>query len=430
MISSQTTLPMVVFVVSIHKEYVDNTTPKSITARPVLSALNNVEEDEANYISLVVAKLRRGINEMIRASGLLWNSERVGATKGFFTITNLMNASQAFTTRYPFRMRHITSEALMALFEQLQHSNDDLTIYQVEWTFIFKREDLLIGNGVINIPKWVDSKDLISWQNHSYKGVEINCAAFAIAYKILKGFPIEKIYEKAIEIMKRNKWVRDVSFADILNIVYHQFPKYRITILIPHRTKHSEQTMQGPDYVYETTKNGITPTHKCNLKTIYLLYDYENKHYALCEDVLSAIRCEKSSLRFCHRCTSAYYQNRKCECGDDVKTHTILKRSTKKCPDCKSVKCRGQTCTRTCSNCSSQFPLGYDAELGEGHRCIVYKDSEIEKFSTEEDPGPSKKPHYKLWVYDIECSLVRSEEETLEFITDENGFKVNGNQFC
>lgn len=142
---------------------------------------------ESNYLALAAAMLRQGISEMIVSTGYIWGNDRIMDIRGSFMIANVQGGGQVFDATYPFRVRNITAEALLELFSVIAQSNDDLSIYDVTWTFIFDPRSVMTGNGTRRkIPSFVDtssSVELDSWVTNTFNEQTINCAAFCLASK-------------------------------------------------------------------------------------------------------------------------------------------------------------------------------------------------------------------------------------------------------
>lgn len=236
------------------------------------------------------------------------------------------------------------------------------------------------------------------------------------------------ICSKALDIMALHGWSKDVSFYDILNIVPDYYPDYRFTIIMPGFYAHHDKTVAGPDYVLETRDNQVQLTFACEKKTLYIVYDVVTKHYGLVRHPIHVLRLHhKNSTKFCHICVTAFSPYKKCECREDLNLRKRKLTPKDKCTFCHKVTCTGQGCSRNCQFCGAKFKKGYNRDAGEGHRCIVYEQPAIETFWQKGDPEDERNPKVKVWVYDIECSAQATEEKTLDFKTDGDGFQVDEN---
>lgn len=124
---------------------------------------------------------------MIRSTGLLFSRDRIGDVRGSFMITNNDGGGQHFDATYPFRTRNITPDALLALFAVIVQSNEDLSIYDVSWTFIFDPRSITVGNAYPRNkapPPYAPPQYIDTWRTNTLNDIEINCAAFCIATKI------------------------------------------------------------------------------------------------------------------------------------------------------------------------------------------------------------------------------------------------------
>lgn len=217
--------------------------------------------------------------------------------------------------------------------------------------------------------------------------------------------------------MNKTGWAENVTVYDILESVPRFFKDYRITVIFLHETDNSKRTIQGPEYLFERRQSGIL-TSNCYHKTIYLIYDPENKHYGGCRSPRQALKLHHPSKRFCHKCVSLFSQYSSCECIDqDFRILQIKK--PKKCRFCNRSSCKGNGCFRLCQFCGSKFKTGYGES--EGHRCIIYDDSTVKIFNTDNLEPMKKNPDYKLWVYDLESAVERSTTETTSHFENENG---------
>lgn len=222
--------------------------------------------------------------------------------------------------------------------------------------------------------------------------------------------------------MQTLNWTTDVSFYDILNNCPTLFPDYRVTILLPALAKHQDKTVEGPNYVFETRQNGSQLTLECEKKTIYMVYDVESKHYGLVKQPIRVIKHYQGVSRvFCHRCVTAFSRYQSCSCDDNLNLRKRKFTAPNKCTFCHKVSCDGNGCSKNCQFCGSRFKRGYNREQGQGHRCIVYGKPIVENFWKKGDIEKDKNPDYKVWVYDIECSVSRTEEKTIDFTTNDDG---------
>lgn len=322
----------------------NNLIPNQPLAEAIRTGPGQLQIQDLNYIYIAAASIRQAASEMVRSTGILWTAERVGAVSGRFYITNLINQAQAYAPRTPFLVRHITYEALLALFARISQSNETLTVFDVKWTFVFDARSLAAGNAAMRIPSWVRTSDQITWKNHFHEFRQLNCAAFALALMTNPNVALPVVYQKAADLMDKYNWDRDVTIDEVLNIVPDEFPDFRVSILIAAYSKHSSRTVEGPDYHYETIGDTSRLTATCAAKTIYMVYDYEHRHFAVVKNptkFFSAVQAP--ARRFCSRCVSTFAATNQCACADEIQYRKKEKVSVKKCQFCGRVKCKGKS---------------------------------------------------------------------------------------
>lgn len=226
------------------------------------------------------------------------------------------------------------------------------------------------------------------------------------------------VLRRAKEIMTDLGWTQNVSVYDILKSVETHFKEYRITVVYVQQYNQINRTNEGPDYVYaEREGPEVRLTKQCQDKTIYLIYDPEAQHYGGCISPLAAFKRTGGHKKWCHRCVSAFSVYGRCNCAPDLNLRKECIRQPKKCFYCGLFKCKGEGCFRNCRFCGVTFKKGYNPENDEGHRCIIYQEESKETIcETEENPSKD----YKLWVYDLESRITRSETtSTMQFEVDE-----------
>lgn len=140
-------------------DYFVNGSIRMVGVRPVIpgnAIQNNAPADEL-ILQALAEDLRRAVHQRaVVAEGLLWNSTESGnRISGYLYINNINNNVQHFHPQQPFRLRNINFESFLALFRIMHQSNDDLTVYDVEWSYYLDDDYLEFGNAITKIPKWV-----------------------------------------------------------------------------------------------------------------------------------------------------------------------------------------------------------------------------------------------------------------------------------
>jgi hypothetical protein len=354
---------------------------------------------------------------MIRTTGIHWNADTIeDRVDGMLSITNLNNLAQAFDPNDPIKIRHITFDALLALFTIIAQSNHTITVYDVQWTFYIHRQSYYIGNGGVRRPPWLTSDPSLTLAfdyKMTWEDQPATCAAFVIAYKTTSR-PSQnpnRVIARALEIQEQLGWTKDVSFYQIGMAVQTHFRDFRFSIIIPTFDNHQVNTFDGPDFKYQDLP-GIKE------KIIYFLYYHE--HYAGCNSPLKFLQGFRKGRRWCHGCVTYFDPNGGCNCGVKVKKIRIKP----PCKFCGKKNCKASECFRTCRFCGGSFKGGYTPQTG--HRCIVWQESKGTDFWVPGDTLGGKNSKPKLWVYDLESAIIRSEHEsTIDFVCDETGFVMD-----
>lgn len=340
--------------------------------------------------------------------------------KAFLIITDMNGNQQVhdpmeMQSNRSLRIGLITDELLEKLFDAVTQSNTDITIFEVEFTVMFAQNTVTFGNGNPKIPPYVNKQYIKTWMPQTYKNVPLNCAAYAIAYKMTtKGNRrYNNIAKLAKKLMERFNWTVDVSVADILKIV-EIYKEYRITVIYLLQYNQIDRTNEGIDYKFELLPTGhLSPA--CHEKTIYLVYDPDNKHYGCASP--NQVFQSKNRI-FCQTCVSAFTRYSKCNCSPELCLRKTREYPKIKCKYCSLIKCKGIGCFRDCRFCGLTFPKGYDEN--QGHRCIIYKKPSIQKVNEGDGEGA-----YKLWVYDIEAAIKRTtSRKSFKFEMEDNAFKL------
>jgi hypothetical protein len=314
--------------------------------------------------------------------------------------------------------------------EQIQQSNDDLTLTDLEWTFNLRPNTFLAGAGEAMIPSWVKGYLWpLTWKVHfSNEGVAINCAAFAIAFALdrpdrrIGKRQLSVIIEEAQILQQRLKWGQMVT-VDALNAFCNlrEYQHLRVVVLTRDFRNSRAFVAEGSQFEFDESDTS---------NIIYLYWDVLSNHYAaIPNDRIQATynrMHNNQRLKFCHKCYTCWSPmhaapNNVCNCDDIV----VVKRPkiSKKCGTCGEHGCT--ICPKSCGFC---LALKTDSN----HRCIVYSKGEEKEFWQEGDPEPknlrSAKP--RLWVYDLEAAIVRSEkhgfaasrtEDGANFVVDSEG---------
>lgn len=213
---------------------------------------------------------------------------------GWIQAVNVNNAASRFSGRR-ISVGQISGEQIQTLMEQLQQSNEELTLYTSEWAFIFDMNTVRLGGAALVAPKWVKDRPMHYWKRYTYDGHVINCAAYSIAYRTtLHAYKFQnRVLKKAYALMKQMSWGEMVT-PDELGRYVDMYPEYRLCILGYVLKSFGATTYDGAYFTIENKK-----------KIIYLIFDLEKHHYAAVEGPLVFVT--NKALKWCDTCISYFH---------------------------------------------------------------------------------------------------------------------------
>jgi hypothetical protein len=405
----------------------------ALTVRPLLTGTMG-NTDPHVFISNLARQMVRGVIQNLRRTGFQGSDDDAKRTvTGRLEITNLNNQGSTFHPSQPISLSACSYTDFLFLLDMIQQSNNQITVFDVEWRFQLNPGVGYLGGSNPRIPFWLGGESNLklakfkpTWQTQTYNEQIINCAAFVIAYNLTPStrrsqpWELERIRHKAYDIQTDLGWGPLVSFQQILYSVNTHFKSYRFTILRPAFNSHSEYTLEGPDWKFETTPSGKL-TSECNNHTFYFVHDNVTgqEHYGGCSPKQMFDK-HRAGGKWCHRCVTYFQYRLGCECTERINHKKLKESRVRACLHCNKFTCDGH-CTRNCRNCKTDFKGGYDPEEGEGHRCFLFDDSEPKQFGVE--PQDCKNPMPLLWAYDVESSMELLQEELTE------AYEMDGDKF-
>lgn len=210
-------------------------------------------------------------------------------------------------------------------------------------------------------------------------------------------------------------WKEYVTMEQLFHFV-DVFPEYRITLILPQMRDHRSKTKTGRNHSLNFIPNTKRLTSDCRRKTLYIHWDPLTKHYGAASPH-AAWRFIYQNYHFCHVCVTAYTDQCNCQSISVPK-----KINVQVCATCNQKPCIQSGCTSRCKLCGSQFQKGYDAALGEGHRCVIFYEPKNAEFNLS---GVYDGKNYALWAYDIESRCFVTEEDTNRFVKSNNEFETS-----
>lgn len=301
------------------------------------------------------------------------------------------------------------------MFNQIQQSNADILITDIEWSFTLDPRPFGNTGGAQNVkpPKWaVDANFKNTW-----RGWDVNCAAYALNY-LMYGTArkysqnLNKAVEDARALQEEMGWEDFIRIEELQKFV-DVYDDYRVSVV-------SRCLKTPPCYVFKgrNWNPDMTDISKHPEKTFYIFYDMHQEHFAAVEKPLAMIRkiWGNHNFSYCHYCCLGYITVNGHECEVQPRNPKRYK-SKQPCQSCNVVPTEGERhecASVTCKICSTI----YKKKEGFDHRCIVFKPPRTEEKNTfsclkrEEADGEL----FALWVYDFE-SRIQIEVSEREMIT-------------
>lgn len=394
--------------------------PHIVTLRPILSG-RGIGDLDSIFIRLA-PRIVRAVIDAVGNYHPTWTIERsMREIEGRLVATNEMDGnSVGFTASFSI-LEDITPDSLAEIFMQIQQSNADILITDIEWSFLINPTSIAVGGSPkVKPPFWAPA---VKFRN-TWMGWNVNCAAYALNYLM---YCNERRYDKnlnrSIEDAKMLQfemgWGEFTSIREIQDFV-DIYDEYRVIIVHPTTLRTPDDFIfTGKKYTFEFNEN----TRICPEKTFYLVYDAAQKHYAATKSPASLINAFKKypGYAWCHGCCIGYLMKTGHDCPDKPPKAKKAKKIYP-CTKCGvlPVSDKKHVCPLiTCRMCSGI----YKKETGYDHRCIVFKEPRSEEkntFCTDKDKADGSFP--ALWVYDFE-SRIDIEETNRELIVD---FKTEG----
>lgn len=441
--------------------------PGGIVRFPILVQLQVAEpagelvSDARLRLSLVRA-LRQAIVTAVRTRQPNWTTNYIYThARGYLQAHNLVTG----TVRHHGRnmlVGDITSDLLNEIMLMLETSSNYATLQTIEWHFVVEPISILRGGGKFNgeavrLTSWgkkgkgMNGQINCTWKEYKLgddpgTSIPINCAAFAIniamkynaqRYSVAVCPGLVKI--DAYALQQECGWDTLITI-DELEKFTSIYKEYRITCITPLLADHQERTWAGDHWVYDAEDLS---------KTLYIVYDYNQLHYALCDPemvmnkthTLAGNTGANHNYIFCHRCVHAYLRNEEHVCpmaeDGDGPAEPVRKPKQKRprinmtdpCPACGLLE-EHDCPAKQCMHCKTHYLNGDHERL---HRCILYEPPEQSKkrvngFRKERNEQTKDGTEWELFAYDFESAVklmpvITDGDLTMEFETDEEAGK-------
>lgn len=375
--------------------------PFSVTIRSVNRAGANVDDEE------VFRRLANNIRDFIRRSLRAWRPRRFNRTtsysniRGYLTATNIhgWSVSRYFESNL-VAIQHITPMMCLEILNRIHQSGGDVSIYDVEWTFVFQQSTLNEGgNPRAKKPEFVCGTQFAdTWKGYRDQFGDICCAAYALnrvgSGKNYRGSRKKFAQADARQLQAELNWGPTISIPMLQDYV-DKYPTKRVVVLKPMQTKVPEHDIfTGDNFRMPEQVNNERTYENC----LYLIYDPEQEHFGACLNPRTMMRHMKDHLKWCHWCCSAYSRKDRHECEGNY--YRPSEKSLRQCPHC-NLYGKHECTFRRCKSCT----IAYKTDIP--HRCLLMgkeRDAKANKFVGM--PGIEKNQGYSaVWVYDLECRM-------------------------
>ena len=404
----------------VNQDYYGNGAPRMSEVIPVVTVLN-LDVAAGYWLINAQRRLVQQVQHVITAYNG-WDNNRINRTVyGFLQMTDLDDSTKT-TSEHNLRVGLITVDKMFEMFNRVVvRYNSDLRGFHVSWSFVIYATSLNAGRGNGG------SKETLGLYLPTCRDYqEVSCAAAAIQFwmimnkeehaslrhNIRRRCSLIRWIGDSIEFQQTMGWEKSVTFHQILELVGREgYTELRIVIVNPGLMNTSRNSRSGIDYDPEEDKRQGYP------KTMYLYYDYENKHYCAIRVVLSFLRnvLKRRGLEWCHDC--CYYQ---CICDDVSRKEKNQKRKRANCRHCgqETYNLSQHHCGyQHCTECHGEYKAGREMN---DHRCPIKIN--LGKIPPDFESGDPKAK--QLWFYDIECAIEEKEgdDSSKEWNVDEEGY--------
>jgi len=370
-----------------HVEYLNNI-PHIITTRPIFTA-DESAYDETRVLQAVARQITNSA-ERVLSQHFGWTVEQVRErAAGYLVATNLQNAS---VRDFEIQSTNFDPQIIEDAIIQMQKSNEHVSIFDMEWRVVFYESGVQIGGSrTPRIPKyWLTHKN--TWVAHSFRGVEIGCAAYALNWAMnrhkYKNLRIDTHIRDAIRLQQQLDWDVYVSIAQIKEFVV-KYPQYKVVIIIPNVLRHHERFI-GTQY---------------EDKILTLFYYPDQQHFVSGPTAISIIRKVRNNVNYkwCKTCDLAFTRciGHTCEALEIAPENYRKPTPCVKCGIVGTHDCELVTC-RVCAHV-------YKKTQGWDHRCImIQKERRATRQMFQGMPNADPKSPC-LYVYDIEARMTMVE---------------------
>jgi hypothetical protein len=322
----------------------------------------------------------------------------------------------------------LTPENLKAFLEtRIYQSNWELDFNALVWTFVINDRSYIVGGGKILKIDYPTNLYKLCYQEFSDNEGPINCAAFALNYKLFyrqRNYPktsLDRVKVDARAFQTEMGWGPYVALSELEKVV-QVYKDIRLTVILPGTDNFRYTTFEGPlfDHNLLSDENQRQITSAAS-KVVYIVFDYQ--HYfpiSSPSGYFKKVR-KTNDIGFCHKCVEVYRSGR---VSHNCEDWLLQQQPEKKKRIWNCEFCNQRTDKAKCScNMARCWTCNATHKSDETHRCIVIRTGE--RKTSQYDMGNQEGKAEALWAYDIEARVeIRVTENQVidEFDTEEDRF--------
>lgn len=365
--------------------------------------LTTLSQDQ--IISTIVPALKSLIIDMAQTYRPSWTRQvSESRLSGVLLVSNLVTLSTQ-SSGHPIDFSELTFDRFFEIFEGITQSNDELTLYDVEFKFAFNPLSFNTGTGAITPFKGTPKCEKPYWKDHP----TIACAAISIIGSLSRPpRTFNSILAQAATLQQELGWDKQVEITQFQDYV-DRYPLKRIVILA--RMSNTLYTFQHESFVYREPSDNL-----------YIVYDLMQGHYAPVFGGAVGWICRlfNNCCRLCPSCAVIFNNTQTHVCSAITHIKYKPRPSVKKCNRCGAFgehDCLEKGCMR-CKEYVAQLP-----EKDSQHRCPVIDEFKFTEFYKS---GPLDGTTPCLFAFDCESAVdtrpsLHGQARLTNFLRDDSG---------
>lgn len=376
---------------------------------PILRGIHTLTTLSQNQIiSAVVPALRSLVIEMAQTFRPSWTrSEAESRLSGVLLVTNL-NTLSTHSSGTAVDFSDMTFELFFQIFDRITQSNNEISLYDIEFKFAFNPNSFSSGAGALTFPKNTPQAERKYWIDHEF----ISCACIAITASILpRSSRFNDVLTAAYELQQELGWDKEVELQQFQEYV-EKYQSKRLVILA--LGSNTLMTFQHSSFTYNRSTDNL-----------YIVFDLTQGHYAPCmgsAEKWLRLLYNDNNVKLCPDCAVMFRRSISHSCSTVQFKKIRYSSKVQKCRRCEKYgehDCLEKSCMR-CKELLGNAPI---PTKDSQHRCPVIDDFKFKEFY-KSGPLDGKTP--ALFAYDCESAIaqkpsVNGQARITNFVRDESG---------